>query len=765
MMNQLIPQPVPTPTQIPHSAHAVVHDDEVDLTAYLDTLFDNRWLIAGIAFLITLSGVLYAFVAKPVYEASMLVQVEESSPNQSNNLMGEIGSTYAVKTAAIAEMELLGSRMVVSKAVDNLRLYIEVKPHYFPVIGAAFAGLNKQLSNPGLFGRGGYVWGAEKADISIFNVPESLQNRDFVLTAEGNDQFRLVEKEQNIALQGHVGTALDIITEKGRVELLVDKLAAKPGGQFFLRRASRLNAIQSVQKSLIVAEPVKQSGVIDIKLQGQNPQLTNDTLKEIGREYLRQNAARRTEEAEKSLTFLNKQLPDVKQKLEQSESRYNQFRNNHNTFDLGEEARVSLQQSAAAKVKRSELVQKRTELLVGFTREHPAVKGVDAQLNEINREITAIDGHLKSYPNLQQDELRLTRDIKVNSELYSQLLTSAQQLSLIAVGKVSNVRLIDNPMVPEKPVKPNRALVVALAALTGLFLGVITAVMKKSIKREIDDPRVIEKMLGVPVYATIPHSKKLRDLYKKISAKSQKIPLLAQVSSTDGAIESLRTFRTALQFSMSHSTNNIVLMTGATPGLGKSFVSVNLGAIIATSGKKVLLIDADLRSGHLHQYFSVGRQYGLSEAISGEMPFENLIHRGVMENMDFISTGQLPVNPSELLLRPNFGALLQSLSISYDLVLIDSTPILAVSDALIVGSHVGSIYIMTRAGVSTLGEIKESLKRLGQAGLVAKGVLFNDLKPQAGRSGKYGYGYEYGKGEHPDYLSNEKNLINASLKS
>lgn len=759
MMNQLIPQSAATP--VPQPIRPVMHDDEVDLNAYLDTLFDNRWLIAGIAILITLIGAAYAFVAKPIYQANMLVQVEESSPNQANNFVNEIGSTYAVKTAAIAEMELLGSRMVVSSAVDNLRLYINVKPKYFPLVGASLAGFNKQLSDPGIFGRGGYVWGAEKMDVSIFNVPESLENIDFIVTAEGNGKFRLDQKEQNIVLQGSVGTTIEAGTGKDHIVLRVDNLAAEPGAQFFLRRESRLNTIESVQKALMVAEPVKQSGVIAIRLQGQNPQLTTATLKEIGREYLQQNAARRTEEAEKSLAFLNKQLPDIKQQLEQSESRYNKFRNSYNTFDLGEEARVSLQQSAAAKVKRSELQQKRTELLVGFTQQHPVVIGVDAQLREINAEIRAIDGHLKSFPDLQQEELRLTRDIKVNSDLYSQLLTTAQKLSLIAVGKVSNVRLIDNPMVPEKPVKPNRPLVVALAALTGLFLGVISALAKKSLKREIDDPNVIEKMLGVPVYATIPHSKKLRELHKKVDAKSQRIPLLAHVSSTDGAIESLRTFRTALQFSMSHSTNNIVLMTGATPGLGKSVVSANLGAIIATSGKKVLLLDADLRSGYLHKYFSMGRQDGLSEVISGEMRLEQAIHRGVMENMDFIPTGRLPLNPSELLLRPNFGVLLQSLSASYDIVLIDTTPILAVSDALIIGSHAGSIYIMTRAGVTTMGEIKESLKRLHQAGLAAKGVLFNDLKS---RSGQYDYGYDYGKSEHPEYSSNEKNLIKVSPK-
>ena len=171
-----------------------------------------------------------------------------------------------------------------------------------------------------------------------------------------------------------------------------------------------------------------------------------------------------------------------------------------------------------------------------------------------------------------------------------------------------------------------------------------------------------------------------------------------------------------------------------------------------------MLIDADLRNGHLHQYFGLARKNGLSDYIAGKFR-EQVIHRGVMENLDFISTGDLPPSPSEFLLRPHFGELLQSLSASYDLVLIDSTPILTLSDTLIIGAHAGQIYIMTRAGVTTAGEIKESMKRLSQAGLSAKGVLFNDLKL---RPGRYGYGYNYGKHSQVQYSLEEKPLIGIS---
>lgn len=758
-MNSLIQQPASV--HMPQPISPIMQDDnEAELSSYLDVLFDNRWLIAAIALTVALLGAVYAFMAKPVYEANMLVHVEEESQKEAKNIMGEMGSMFDVKAAATAEIELIRSRLVVSRAIDNLRLYIVTQPKYFPVIGKRLADYNKGLSSPGIFGYGGYVWGGEKIDVSAFNVPDALLNRDFVVIAEGNGQFSVNEKESNIALKGSVGMPLNVETVKGPIELRVDQLAANPGAEFLLRRTSRLALIESVQKNLQVAEQGKQSGIIDVRLQGDDPRSVHSVLAEISKEYIRQNGSRKTEEADKSLAFLNKQLPELKQQLEQSEAKYNQFRNAHGTIDLGEEAKLSLQQSAAAKTRKIELDQKKTELLTRFTENHPVVMGIDSQLKEINREIRTIAEHIKTLPTLEQEVVRLSREVKVNTDLYTALLNTAQQLRMITVAKRSNVRLIDAPMLPERPVSPDRPKIIAIALLLGLFLGVVVAFLKKALHRGIDDPVEIEKMLGVPVYATIPHSKMQKELFDQVSRKSPKLPLLAKISSMDVAIESLRNFRTALQFSMSHSKNNIVLMTGPTAGMGKSFVSANLAAVMASTGKRVLLIDADLRNGHLHRYFDIGRQDGLVDAISGTKRLEQIVHREVIENVDFIATGTLPSNPSELLLRTNFGTLLQSLSSLYDVVLIDGTPILAVSDTMIIGAHAGAIYILTRAGITTPGEIAESIKRLSQAGLAAKGVLFNDLTL---RPGRYGYGYKYGKYRQVQYsFGSQQPLIEVS---
>ena len=739
-LTQVAPNlPIPGVPFDPRAVEVPQQDPGFDFKGHLHTLYDSRWLIGGITALITLVAVLYALVAKPVYEANLMIHVEEESPNASKNILSEASSLFETKKAAIAEMELLRSRMVVSRAVDNLQLTIDVRPKYFPIAGFWFAKQNGDaLSEPGLFGYGGYAWGGEKAEVSLFEVPDAWLGREFTLTALGNKRFRFSGGGQRIVFDGDVGLRYRVPTSEGVIELKVDRMAANPGARFQLRRMSSLAMIQAIQNTLVIAEQGKQSGIIEVKLQGENARRTHAVLSEIGREYMRQNLARKTEEAEKSLAFLNQQLPILKRQLEQAEDRYNQFRNAHGTVDLQEEARMTLQQAAAARARRNDLIQKKTELLARFTEDHPVVAAVNRQRREVEAEIESVNARIKSMPVLEQDEARLTRDIKVNTDLYTALSNTAQQLRLISVGRVSNVRMVDAPIPPEKPIKPNRPLIVALAVVSGLFLGALIALTRKAMMGGIDDPQKIERLLRARVvYATIPHSSNQDRLMRKARGDNGTLPLLASIIPEDPAVESLRSFRAALQFAMPHFRNNIVMFAGPTRGIGKSFVSANFAAVMAASGKRVLLIDADLRNGQLHHYFGVGRERGLSRAILGKANVEDVIHHDVVENLDFIPTGELPPNRSEFLLHLSFGSLLRQVSATYDLVLLDPPPLLAIADALIIGAHAGAVFIVARSGQTNEAEINESIKRLNHAGISPQGVLFNDMAPRLGTYGDY----------------------------
>lgn len=715
-------------------------EDEINLGALFDTIYLDRKLVGAVALVIALLGIAYAYMAKPIYEADLSIQIEDN-PGSTKNLLGDVSSMFDTKTAATAEIEILRSRMVVSKAVDNLALHVTAHPKYLPLVGRWLGSRSNELSTPIL---GGYVTGSEAIQVTVFNVPEQLQGQDFTLIADGQGGFELTQAEHNLALQGKTGTRETYDTALGTIELAVPKLEANTGAAFVLRRGSRLGAIAALQGRLQIAEKGKQSGVISVKLQGGDPRLTSQILNEVGQAYIRQNIDRKSEEAEKSIAFLGKQLPELKSSLEAAETKYNSLRDTRGTIDIGEEAKGLLQQNVATEVKLVEFKQKREELLTRYTPQHPSVANIESQIQILENQKAGIQAKIKKLPGLEQDVLQLMRDVKVNTELYTSLLDTSQQLNLLKASKIGNARIIDSAEVPEGPIKPKRAMIAGLAILLGLVAGVAAAFIRKALRGGIDDPKAIEDATGLPVYATILESKQQEQLAKKIAAKERGRFVLAETDPDDVAIESLRSFRVALQFAMLDAGNNRVMITGPTPSLGKTFIAANLAAILGQAGKRVLLLDMDLHKGHLNQYFGLGREDGLSELLVGEKTLEQAIHKNVLQNVDFLPAGMRVPNPSGLLLKERLPQMLEQASSLYDIVLVDAPPALLVSDVAVIGTHMGTTFLVVRDSISTMADLHLTLKRLEQARVEVKGVLFNGQLQRVTSSYGYGYGYKYG---------------------
>ena len=729
-------------------------DDEIDLLSLLDVLLDARWLIVGVTALVLMLGGAYAFLSRPVYEANMLIQVEDGKPGIGGaaGALGEASSLFDIKSPATAEMEILRSRLVVAKSVDNLQLYTTATPQYLPLVGSWLARHATSLSTPGFMGIKGFVSGNESIRLGLLEVPDDLQGQSLLLVAtEGG--FELRDPAGQTLVQGKLGTPADFGSgeEKGRI--LVSELKAKPGAYFDVVRYSRLGVIEQLQKDLAISEQGKQSGVIAVQLQGTDPKNIARTLSAVGTNYVRQNVERKSAEAEKTLAFLGDFLPQLKNRMEDSEVRFNKFRNQNGTFDLGTEGKIYLETTVKLQGDLLVLEQKRREQSSQLTAAHPIIQTLDAQIAAVNKEIGSLSSKVKTLPNTEQDLLRLTRDVKVSSELYLNLLTSSQQLRLVKEGKVGNVRVVDTPVVPERSIKPQRAQILAISGVLGLLLGMGLAFLRNSLRPGIKDPADIESATGMHVFATVPHSAVQDKLSKLIKAQAPGNHLLATTNPEDPGVESLRSLRTALQFAMLDASNNIVLFTGPTPGIGKSFSSANFAAVLAAGGKRVLLIDADMRKGHIHQSFGKKRGHGLSELITGTRTLGDVVHRAVAPNLDLLTTGVMPPNPAELLMSLATVQLLQDLSAQYDLVLIDTPPVLAVSDTQVIAPHAGTVFLVARAEVTTLGELQESAKRLSQIGVPVKGVVFNGLDTSRQRYGSYGNkysryrytNYQYGK--------------------
>ncbi|MGZ2748861.1 polysaccharide biosynthesis tyrosine autokinase [Burkholderia stagnalis] len=727
--------------------HPPERADEFDLAAVLDTLVTHRWLIALVTAACVGAGTLYAFLSHPQYQADILVQVEDGGDaSAAKSLLGDVSSLFDVKSTAAAEAQILASRLVVARAVDDLRSYIVVQPARFPVVGDFISRFDTGITAPGVLGLGGYAWGAERADLARFDVPKPLEGDRFALTMLDGGRYRLSGSALPAPVTGKVGQAERFPTAFGPIVVDVARFDANPGTRFTLVRQSRAETIDALRHALDVKEKVKQSGVMVATLRGPDPQRVQAQLQTIADHYLRQHIERKSADAAQSLAFLNKQLPVLKKQLEDAEQRYTSMRNTNGTVDLTEESKLILQQTADAKTRLLELQQKRDEMAARFAPGHPDMVALDAQIGTLRRQQQDFDREVKRLPDLQQDAVRLMLDVKVDTDLYTALLSNAQQLELVQAGRTGSVRLVDTPIVPEEAVRPNRPVVIGAAALLGLLLGTALAFARDFLFGGIRSADEIERNLGMSVYATIPDSPGQRHIARQLDARAPGPHLLSEQYSHEPAVESLRSLRTAVHFAMQGARNNVLLLTGPVPGAGKSFVSANFAALLAANGARVLLVDGDLRKGYLHEYFGVERRHGLAELLIGAATPRDAIHANVVPNLDFIATGTLPPNPAELLVSERIDALIGALSARYDAVVIDSAPILAVTDAVVLGRQAGTILLVARAGATRVAELGEAAQRLTHNGAAASGVLLNGVDPRAGR-----YGARYGAYRYAQY--------------
>jgi tyrosine-protein kinase Etk/Wzc len=449
---------------------------------------------------------------------------------------------------------------------------------------------------------------------------------------------------------------------------------------------------------------------------------------------------RKSLEASNSLDFLKRQLPVLKTQLEQSQQRDTELHRRAGVVDLSEEARQAIGQMSAVKAQLLALQQQRRDLSARFAAGYPAIVSIDRQISGLEEQTSLYAQQMARFPDLQQEVARSEMQVKVDAALYTALLNNAQQLELVKAGKVGTVRLIDTPAIPEDPVFPKKSIVVVLFALFGLLSGLAYAFVRNTVMRGVKNPGEIERALGINVYATIPYSKRQQVMLKS-ERKVRNATLLAESSKADPAVEGLRALRMTLNHGRDGLPNKIVLVTGATPGVGKSFVSANFARVVASSGKRVLLIDADLRNGRLHKYFNSGHEHGLVDFLEERTGFSSVVQHDVASNLDFVATGRRPAEPGELLLSPRLNQMLDDCAQQYDLIVVDAPPILMVSDAAVLAQTAGTVFMVALSEVTKLAELEECAKRMDRSGVRITGVILNGSRPHLG---EYGYGGTYG---------------------
>ncbi|MCL8608228.1 polysaccharide biosynthesis tyrosine autokinase [Proteus mirabilis] len=681
--------------------------DEIDLLALFKILKSSYLKIGFFTLFFIVIGTAYSFLATPIYQANATLQYDKMSQVSLLDQMSDVMPFANSNSQVDSEIEVIKSRMVLGKTVADLNLDTQVAP-------------------AGFFDR---LWG-DKASvaISLYSLPEHLIGEPAIVTYLGENRYAL--HIDNQTFEGKVGELL----KQDEISLLVSSINAEVGQEFTLSKDARYSTIENLRNTLTIAEVGKGTGIINLAIKGADKAENVQILNSIIQNYVDQNTERKKEVTNNTLQFLDEYLPKVKTKLDNYENQLNAFRKKNESIDLSLEAKSALDSALQVEEKLNELTFKEVEIQQLYTRNHPAYQSLLDKRQQLLREKEKISKNIQKLPNTQQQIVRLTRDVESEQAIYNQLVAKQQELSVLNSGITADVRIIDSAESQPNAVAPKKSLILVLATILGFIVGCAYVIAREFFNNKIKGTEDIDA-LGVNVYATIPFSTH----EKKLIAAGNKRPLALE-NPADTAVEAIRSLRTSVYFSVMNQGNNLVMISSASPGVGKSFVTSNMAVVLANAGKKVLLIDTDLRKGRIHKAFGLSNKTGLSEYLAQQDITQPTIHHGVIENLDVICRGKNVTHSSELLMGERFKHLLDTVKGQYDIVVIDTTPILAITDSAIIGKYVGTSLLIAHYGVNTVKDIELSLKRFKQNDIEITGVILNGIDA---KSDDYNYVYEY----------------------
>lgn len=734
---------------------AVVREDDsliereegrVTLADAIENVFDYKWLFGLVFAISVLIAVVRAITAVPIYSAESLVRLKGGGQlgGALSGLSGVAPSSSPASFGIAGEIETIRARSTISRAVDALLVHTEIAVRdRLPVFGEWLAGRLPRnadgLVEPPLrlLDREGRAWGGEQLRLGRFSVPPQRLGQVLVLRAEGNDRWTLLDASGEELARGVVGKPA--ASSEPDLAIEVERLRARPGTRFSVVRHSSANRANQMSAGLFAQESQRGSGVIRITFSHPDADFAQRMANAIADAYITQNASERAEEVGRSITFIDSQLPLLRADLDRAEFALNSFRIRERAIDMSESAQQLSRVATDLERQRVEIDLRRREMIDRYEPEHPQMKALERQATALAAATRRVEGEIARLPLQQQEFLRLTRDVAVVNQLYSSLLNSAQQLRITKAGTVASVTVVDYAMRPGVPSRPNRTRIVSIGVLIGIALGIAAAQFAAIALGRVRDPRRLERETGLATAAILPFVPQ-----QAAQSASGDTYLLAHDDPSQPAVEALRSLRIHVELSAAGVIGpKVIVVTSAVPAQGKSFVSSNLAYLLAASGKRVLLIDGDLRRPSLPAYVGGGKEQGLTEVLAARpgTPTAPMILSAVKPNLDVLPAGSRVRQPAELLSSPRLAELFDWAGASYDFVVVDAPPILPVSDAALLARHATEVLFVVRQKQVARGEVDEALAQLHRFGSSPTGLVYNCYVPSAMR---YGYGRRYG---------------------
>ena len=693
--------------------------EETDLFDLLKDLAKNWQIMLPCLILSGVVGVFVAMWIRPIYQVDALLQIEsKNNKGMASAMMGSLGSLFASSSPAETEIELIKSRQIIGDAVDKMRLLYVATPT---------RKLQRLLHKEGRME-------LNQLEIPWDNLPEEERGGAWTAVANDSLSFELYDHNNKKVMSNcHAGETYRIPYAGDTATFSVLKMDIKKGQRFSLYKMNRLDAIDAFKSAFDIKEKGKKTGILEFSYQDIFPDRATEILNEIANAYLRQNVERSNAEAQKTLEFLEKQLPEVKAQMDSAMLRFNSYRNRVGSVDINAETRLVLERRNKLQQDLLNLQQKKQDAIRLFQPEHPTIKTYEEQEATIKRELAHNTSESKKLPATQQEVLKLNNEVDLTKIMYTTMLNNIQQLKLVSAGEVGTVRIIDYAEQVRKPTKPKKKIILCVALFLGFLFGAALVSIKSKFSNGVRDPNFIEKETGFSVYAKIP---------KGNPNGTKGTRPLAVVEPDDVAVESLRALRSSLEFSMDEGCRPIIGVSGLIPGVGKSFISVNLAALFAGLGKKVLLIDADLRKGRLHKEFGIKRGNGLSQLLMRNAELADVIHSTEVENLFVMPCGNVPSNPSELLGSKHYTELISNLEKEYDMIIIDTPPIMLVTDATLACRYASQLVMVIEYNKHSIDAIKDGMAQLLKGNNDAHAsIVINKYE----HSHSDGYGYKYGK--------------------
>lgn len=686
--------------------------DSITLMEAMGILWSKKFFIAAFMLVGALVGFLVMNWIRPEYTSDAMLQIDIRG-NKSTRAMGEMGALLDMASPADAEIEMVKSRSVLSYVVEEERLCFSATP---------------TSRSDRLFHREG------RMDLDELDIPEIARNDRWLAVVTGVNSYEVVTPEGARLAEAQVGETLRMPYANDTLVMRVKVLRAAPGQEFELRQVGKLQAIRNLSKMMSVSEKGKQTGILAVSLKHRYPDRAASILNSIANTYVRKNVEMRSAEAEKTLEFLEKQLPGVKAKLDSAEKVLADYRHKIGSVDLTGETQVHLQKEVELQKQMLMLEQERQEAVRLFKEEHPAVKTILKQEENLRIKLAKLKHNAEKLPLTQQEVLRLQEEVQVNNAIYTTMLNNIQQLRVVRAGEVGNVRVVDYAMLEDKPSKPRKVNILICSVAASFMVAVLLVFVFRMFRNGVRSSLELERETDVSVYAKIPrcsNSVQLKRNHGKFA------PLVLEAPD-DPVCESFRSLLTSVIFTLPNQGSHVIMVSGLIPGVGKSFVSSNFSALLGQSKKKTLLIDADMRRGVIRN----GGSFGLAEVLCGACSLESAVTQTSVDNLFVLSAGKSKLSPSELLRGEAMKELLEKARENYDFVVVDTPPLNLVTDAELIYPLIDFCLFVLHYGKHSMDEVREAVSKMNRFGEKSKAFVLNHCEREPGRY--YGYGY-YGK--------------------